>query len=222
MASNLEGSRLDSQFVLKANHSQHQMTQNQIAASLKRAVRANKSKMEHLEKVVPAADLRNQLRALYSKTYSDKPEFEEQTSRVLHASIKKMYAQSTQKRKPKHSRSLPRQITDDDSEDESNEFVKPRKKRQKKEISKISKKENEQFTPNWNASILKKKLKVFWPLDSKFYRGVVSKVNDKKTKSVLVKYRDGDKEWLNLRNEKFTFYTVTNMLFYCMFCKFLL
>merc|ERR1712217_538015 len=83
------------------------------------------------------------------------------------------------------------------------EFAKPRK-------AKRQKREPDQFTPSWNASILKKKIKVFWPLDSKYYRGVVSKVKDHKTKSVLIKYRDGDKEWLNLRNEKFMFYTVTS------------
>merc|ERR1719249_266975 len=131
MASNLEGSRLDSKFVLDANRPQHKAIQDEIAASLKRAVHTKQSKMEHLEKVVPAADLRNQIRALYQSTYSESPEFEQQTSRVLQTSIKNMFMQSTKKRKhktdrTKPQRSLPRQ-SQEDSDDSSMEFAKPRK-----------------------------------------------------------------------------------------------
>eukprot|EP01084_Bolivina_argentea_P025001 46529_1 len=61
-------------------------------------------------------------------------------------------------------------------------------------------------TSLYNKSMLNKKIKVYWPLDEKYYYGIVSNINENKSKPILITYNDGDKEWLNLKNEKFEFY----------------
>ena len=41
-------------------------------------------------------------------------------------------------------------------------------------------------------------------------KGVVSSINESKLKPIHVRYRDGDKEWLDLKNEKFSFYEISS------------
>ncbi|GAV89524.1 EPL1 domain-containing protein [Cephalotus follicularis] len=49
---------------------------------------------------------------------------------------------------------------------------------------------------------LKKRIKVFWPLDQSWYYGLVNDY-DKETKLHHVKYDDRDEEWINLQQERF-------------------
>merc|ERR1719319_577114 len=67
-----------------------------------------------------------------------------------------------------------------------------------------------QFTPSWNQSIVGKKISIYWPLDDAWYKGVVSSINESKIKSVYVRYKDGDKEWLDLKKENFHFYEISS------------
>uniref|UniRef100_A0A1D1XET6 Enhancer of polycomb-like protein n=1 Tax=Anthurium amnicola TaxID=1678845 RepID=A0A1D1XET6_9ARAE len=53
--------------------------------------------------------------------------------------------------------------------------------------------------PYW---VLKRRIRVFWPLDKSWYFGLV-KAYDPKTKLHHVKYDDRDEEWINLQNERF-------------------
>ncbi|MQM13703.1 hypothetical protein Taro_046628 [Colocasia esculenta] len=53
--------------------------------------------------------------------------------------------------------------------------------------------------PYW---VLKRRIRVFWPLDQSWYLGLV-KDYDPVTKLHLVKYDDRDEEWTNLQNERF-------------------
>merc|ERR1712176_1683446 len=55
-----------------------------------------------------------------------------------------------------------------------------------------------------------KKISIYWPLDDVYYKGVVSSINESKLKPIHVRYRDGDKEWLDLKNEKFSFYEISS------------
>ncbi|KAL3655676.1 hypothetical protein CASFOL_000072 [Castilleja foliolosa] len=53
--------------------------------------------------------------------------------------------------------------------------------------------------PYW---VLKRRIKIFWPLDDSWYDGIVN-VYHKKTKLHHIKYDDRDEEWVNLGEEKF-------------------
>eukprot|EP01083_Nonionella_stella_P006035 17464_1 len=219
-----DSSKLDSQFILETNKSQHKATKDQIIANLHRSVRSNKSKHAHLETTCPPHDLRNQLRTLYQSMYEEDSQFEERASKLLHASIQKMQSKKSKKKSthnhPSHKAIKPHpqphphphpnphpqsaSTSKPTSTSASTEFAKP-KRRPRKKI-----KQEERFTQSWNQSILRKKIKVYWPLDKKFYRGIVSAINESKQKPVLVEYGDGDKEWLNLKNENFLFYEISS------------
>ncbi|KAL8113596.1 uncharacterized protein LOC141667595 [Apium graveolens] len=49
---------------------------------------------------------------------------------------------------------------------------------------------------------LKKRIKVFWPLDERWYQGLVNDYDEEK-KLHHVNYDDRDKEWISLQNERF-------------------
>ncbi|KAK1370101.1 Tudor domain-containing protein [Heracleum sosnowskyi] len=69
----------------------------------------------------------------------------------------------------------------------------PRKRRHFYEVGYVDK------DPRW---FLNKRIKVFWPLDERWYHGLVNDY-DEERKLHHVKYDDKDKEWINLRNERF-------------------
>ncbi|XP_031372689.1 uncharacterized protein LOC116187847 isoform X2 [Punica granatum] len=56
----------------------------------------------------------------------------------------------------------------------------------------------DELDPLW---VLDKKIKVFWPLDEKWYYGLVNDY-DEERKLHHIKYDDRDEEWVDLRNEK--------------------
>ncbi|GFP80306.1 DNA mismatch repair protein msh6 [Phtheirospermum japonicum] len=53
--------------------------------------------------------------------------------------------------------------------------------------------------PYW---VLKRRIKIFWPLDDSWYDGIVNDYH-KKTKLHHIKYADRDEEWVDLGEEKF-------------------
>ncbi|PIN14210.1 Histone-lysine N-methyltransferase [Handroanthus impetiginosus] len=53
--------------------------------------------------------------------------------------------------------------------------------------------------PHW---VLKRRIKVFWPLDESWYYGIVEDYHSE-TKLHHIKYDDRDEEWVNLQEEKF-------------------
>uniref|UniRef100_A0A7N0UTD4 Enhancer of polycomb-like protein n=1 Tax=Kalanchoe fedtschenkoi TaxID=63787 RepID=A0A7N0UTD4_KALFE len=57
----------------------------------------------------------------------------------------------------------------------------------------------EDLDPFW---VLKKRIKVFWPLDKSWYIGLV-KDYDPKKKQHHVKYEDREEEWIDLKSERF-------------------
>ncbi|KAL1833170.1 hypothetical protein ACET3Z_002821 [Daucus carota] len=69
----------------------------------------------------------------------------------------------------------------------------PRKRRHFYEVVYMDK------DPRW---FLNKRIKVFWPLDERWYHGLVNDYDEEK-KLHHVKYDDKDKEWISLQNERF-------------------
>ncbi|KAI4376939.1 hypothetical protein MLD38_014640 [Melastoma candidum] len=57
----------------------------------------------------------------------------------------------------------------------------------------------EQFS---GVGLLNKRIKIFWPLDESWYRGLVNNY-DHERKLYHIKYDDRDEEWVDLHNEKF-------------------
>ncbi|KAI4380926.1 hypothetical protein MLD38_007059 [Melastoma candidum] len=57
----------------------------------------------------------------------------------------------------------------------------------------------EQFS---GVGLLNKRIKVFWPLDESWYRGLINNY-DHERKLYHIKYDDRDEEWVDLHNEKF-------------------
>ncbi|KAJ4821094.1 Enhancer of polycomb-like transcription factor protein [Rhynchospora pubera] len=53
--------------------------------------------------------------------------------------------------------------------------------------------------PNW---VVKQRIQIFWPLDAKWYFGVVKAYNLKSMRH-FIKYDDDDEEWVDLRKERF-------------------
>ncbi|KAJ3701848.1 hypothetical protein LUZ61_005553 [Rhynchospora tenuis] len=53
--------------------------------------------------------------------------------------------------------------------------------------------------PNW---VVKQRIQIFWPLDAKWYFGVVKAYNLKSMRH-YIKYDDDDEEWVDLRKERF-------------------
>lgn len=65
-------------------------------------------------------------------------------------------------------------------------------------------------TPQCDKNLVGKKIKVWWPLDSKFYEGVVGSYNSSK-KKFTVNYNDGETEKLNLSKERWELVEDDNM-----------
>lgn len=78
--------------------------------------------------------------------------------------------------------------------------LRPRKRRQKASGTKRYKEIG--FSEVDAFNILDRRIKVFWPLDDKWYYGSV-KSYDPTNKLHYVRYDDRDEEWLSLQNEKF-------------------
>eukprot|EP01084_Bolivina_argentea_P003874 7330_1 len=179
-----DNAKLDSQFIIDSNKSQHKSTQDELAYKLHRSVRSNRHKLDQIESIKSSSDLRNELKSLYTSIYNDDTQFSERTSQLFHTSIQK--------------------IGSEPNNPDLNPFPKPKRRQRRKPKS------DDRFTSLWNKSILNKKIKVYWPLDKKYYRGIVSSINENKSKPILITYNDGDKEWLNLKNETFEFYDSDN------------
>eukprot|EP01084_Bolivina_argentea_P003873 7329_1 len=179
-----DNAKLDSQFIIDSNKSQHKSTQDELAYKLHRSVRSNRHKLDQIESIKSSSDLRNELKSLYTSIYNDDTQFSERTSQLFHTSIQK--------------------IGSEPNNPDLNPFPKPKRRQRRKPKS------DDRFTSLWNKSILNKKIKVYWPLDKKYYRGIVSSINENKSKPILITYNDGDKEWLNLKNETFMFYDTTS------------
>ncbi|KAL1221409.1 putative sister chromatid cohesion protein PDS5 [Cardamine amara subsp. amara] len=71
----------------------------------------------------------------------------------------------------------------------------PNRKRTAEEKGKSNTKEH-------GEELVGKRVKVWWPLDKKFYEGVIDSYSSR-TKEHQIKYTDGDKEELNLKVERF-------------------
>ncbi|KAL3650859.1 hypothetical protein CASFOL_007262 [Castilleja foliolosa] len=97
--------------------------------------------------------------------------------------------------------SVSRLVKSSDGEDYSR-ALRPRRGDKGKGVSKIRRHFYEvcggDVDPYW---VLKRRIKIFWPLDDSWYDGIVNDYH-KKTKLHHIKYDDRDEEWVNLGEEK--------------------
>uniref|UniRef100_A0A7N0TBW6 Enhancer of polycomb-like protein n=1 Tax=Kalanchoe fedtschenkoi TaxID=63787 RepID=A0A7N0TBW6_KALFE len=91
----------------------------------------------------------------------------------------------------------------DSALDDNGIVLRPRKELKAKSLSRKRRHfyevESEDLDPCW---ILKKRIKVFWPLDKSWYIGLVNDYDPKK-KQHHVKYEDREEEWIDLSSERF-------------------
>ncbi|KAI3468271.1 hypothetical protein Pfo_024934 [Paulownia fortunei] len=87
--------------------------------------------------------------------------------------------------------------------DDKSRALRPRREDKAKGVSRKRRHFYEILTrdldPNW---VLKRRIKIFWPLDESWYYGLVNDYHSE-TKLHHIKYDDRDEEWVNLQEEKF-------------------
>jgi len=215
-------SKPDTQFILDSNQTHHKEKNEELSSELHRSVRSNKAKLDEHETMTSLQDLRPEIQSLYKSVYEESSHFEEAASKLLHSSIQKMQSITKHSKHSKFSKSpkikfskpmtpsIPKKPMINNLVAENLNLSKTKNKMKRRQKNKKKKEPKERFTASWNQSILNKKIKVYWPLDSKYYRGIVSSINESRAKPIYVKYRDGDKEWLDLKKEKFIFYDISS------------
>ncbi|KAF5748232.1 hypothetical protein HS088_TW04G00183 [Tripterygium wilfordii] len=87
--------------------------------------------------------------------------------------------------------------------DTTGRMLRPRKQEKENGHSRKRRHYYEIFSREMDAHwVLKRKIKVFWPLDQSWYYGLVNDY-DEERKLHHVKYDDRDEEWISLQNERF-------------------